>query len=205
MRWYLHCDNASHPSSCKDFANIDLSFTNPKSWRSTCFMKVGWPVPGEDMRRVMASSWIRAGGKPLSSASVRAELCHWTGSLFLRGRLQKNQRPELVPVCSCSASSRVKKCLRALGPPSRRDGKTCHWRITFLVTSPQQCLWVLWTTYPGLESLMFHTNKGESYFRSRYFFEHHTDCPFWIHQDTGFLEARCRKICSLIKLDGGRI
>lgn len=69
MRWYLLCDTTFHPSSCKGFANIDLSFTNPRSWRNVCFRKVGWPGPGEGMKRVVESSWIRAREKTMDFSS----------------------------------------------------------------------------------------------------------------------------------------
>lgn len=69
---------------------------------------------------------------------------------------------------------------RALGPPSPRDGQAHHsLEDSFSAVSPWLYLWVLWIMYPGPESLQLHTNRGESYFRSRFFLVHHMDCPFW--------------------------
>lgn len=90
MRWYLHCDTTFHPSNCKGFANIDLSFTNPRSWRNVCFRKVGWPGLGRGWNVWWSPPGSEPGRKPWASAPVSTKLCHWTGWLVWERKILGN-------------------------------------------------------------------------------------------------------------------
>lgn len=90
--------------------------------------------------------------------------------LFREEDFWEIQRPELesgqeIPVHSCSGTKGVLGHHGALGPPSQHFQEE-----SLLATSPVLYFHMLWTTHPGLESLHLHTNKGESYFRSGFFF-----------------------------------
>lgn len=99
-------------------ANIDLSFASPRSSEERV-------VHEDGLRCAIVSSWIRAMEKALVVCSVplRAELYHWMGLFFWRGRFQENWSGPSPQLLSWLKDAKVSQGITS---PSPRDGQTHH-------------------------------------------------------------------------------